>query len=397
MPAPEHPRGRWDDLLCVQAQLGEEERLLQEAVRRFAAQQLAPRIQALYRSETTPRELFLQFGGLGLLGATISGYGCAGTSNVGSGLIGYELERIDSAFHTMVSAQSNLVMHAIHGFGSEAQKERWLPALARGESIGCFGLTEPDHGSDPSRMRSTAQPQDDGGFVLSGRKTWITNAPIADVFVVWAKAGTPPLIRGFVLERGMAGLSTTTITGKLGLRASTTGDIVMDAVAVPASHVLGTVSGMRGPLASINKARYGLCWGALGAATACWHEARSYVLERRQFGRPLAANQLVQKKLADMQTEISLGLVAALHAGRLLDAGALPAEAIALLKRNACGKALEVARTARDMLGGNGMSDAYSVMRHMCNLEALSTYEGTSDINALILGHAQTGISAFSI
>ncbi len=396
MPAPEHPRGHWEDLLCVQAQLSGEERLLQDSVRRFALEQLAPRIQALYRSEDTPRELFLRFGALGLLGATIDGHGCAGMNSVCSGLIGYELERIDSAFHTMVSAQSNLVMHAIYSFGSDAQKERWLPALARGASIGCFGLTEPDHGSDPSRMKSTAQAGD-GGYVLSGRKTWITNAPIADVFVVWARCGTPPVIRGFVLERGMAGLSTTAITGKLGLRASTTGDVAMDEVAVPASHVLGTVSGMPGPLAAINKARYGLCWGALGAATACWHEARAYVLERRQFGRPLAASQLVQKKLADMQTEISLALVAALHAGRLLDAGALPAEAIALLKRNACGKALEVARTARDMLGGNGMSDSYSVMRHMCNLEALNTYEGTSDVNALILGHGQTGISAFSV
>ncbi|AEG91563.1 acyl-CoA dehydrogenase family protein [Ramlibacter tataouinensis] len=392
----DHPRACWEDLLRIEEQLTEEERALQAALRRFAAGELAARVRELYRSETTPRELFLQFGGMGLLGATIQGWGCAGMNSVCAGLIGFELERVDSAFHTMVSSQSNLVMHAIHRFGSQAQKDRYLPRLAAGEAIGCFGLTEPDHGSDPSRLASTARPHGDG-FVLSGRKTWISNAPIADLFVIWAKAGTPAMIRGFILERGMPGLSTAAITGKLGLRASATGDVVMDEVLVPPFQVLGDAAGMRGPLACINKARYGLCWGAMGAATAVWHEARGYVLQRRQFGRPLAANQLVQKKLADMQTEIALGLAAALQAGRLLDQGRLPAEAIAMLKRNACGKALDIARTARDMLGGNGMSDAYSVMRHMCNLEALNTYEGTSDVNALVLGHAQTGISAFSI
>jgi glutaryl-CoA dehydrogenase len=287
-------------------------------------------------------------------------------------------------------------MHPIDQFGSEQQRKRYLPRLASGELIGCFGLTEPDHGSDPSRMKTNAKAVENG-YILNGRKTWITNAPIADVFVVWAKAEPRAAIRGFILERNMKGLSTSPIVGKLGLRVSATGDVVMDDVFVPVENVLEDVSGMAGPLSCITKARYGLCWGALGAATACWHEARQYVLDRRQFGRPLAANQLIQKKLADMQTEISMGLLAALHAGRLKDNHSLPSETAALLKRNACGKSLEVARTARDMLGGNGISDEYSVMRHMCNLEALNTYEGTHDISALILGHSQTGISAFSI
>ena len=393
---PDYRKSSWEDPLFLQEQLSEEERLAQASVATFARKALAPRVRELFRSESTPRELFVEFGRLGLLGVTLSGHGCAGMNHVCAGLIAFELEKVDSGFHTMVSAQSNLVMYPIARFGSDALQQRYLPALARGEAIGCFGLTEPDHGSDPSRMTASARAVD-GGYVLSGRKTWITNAPIADVFVVWARAGTPPLARGFVLERGMPGLSTATISGKLGLRVSTTGEIVMDDVFVPADHLLDAPPGMSGPLSGIHKARYSLCWGALGAATACWHEARQYVLDRRQFGRPLAANQLIQKKLADMQTEISIGLLAALHAGRLYDRRSLSAEGIALLKRNACGKALEIARTARDMLGANGISDEYAVMRHMCNLEALNTYEGTHDVNALILGHSQTGISAFSI
>ena len=392
----EYRQGSWEDPFFLREQLSEEERLAQASVETFARKLLAPRVRELFRSESTPRELFVEFGRLGLLGVTLSEYGCVGMNNVCAGLMAFELEKIDSGFHTMVSAQSNLVMHPLARFGSEALKERYLPALARGDAIGCFGLTEPDHGSGPSRMKSNARAVD-GGYRISGRKTWITNAPIADVFVVWAKTGTPPLARGFVLERGMPGLSTATISGKLGLRISSTGDIVMDEVFVPADHLLDTPPGMSGPLSCINKARYGLCWGALGAATACWHEARQYVLDRRQFGRPLAANQLIQKKLADMQTEISIGLLAALHAGRLYDRQSLPVEGIALLKRNACGKALEIARTARDMLGANGISDEYAAMRHMCNLEALNTYEGTHDVNALILGHSQTGISAFTV
>ncbi|HEV7878096.1 acyl-CoA dehydrogenase [Bradyrhizobium sp.] len=386
----------WSDPFFLETFLTEEEKLVRRTAESYAGDKLAPRVKDMYRREYTPRDIFLEFGQLGFLGSTISGYGCTGINSVCSGLVAFELEKIDSGFHTMVSSQSNLVMHPIHEFGSEKQRKRYLPGLASGELIGCFGLTEPDHGSDPSRMKTNARAVENG-YLLNGRKTWITNAPIADVFVIWAKAEPRATIRGFILERNMKGLSTSPIVGKLGLRVSATGDVVMDDVFVPMANVLEDISGMAGPLSCISKARYGLCWGALGAATACWHEARQYVLDRRQFGRPLAANQLIQKKLADMQTEISMGLLAALHAGRLKDDNSLASETAALLKRNACGKSLEVARTARDMLGGNGISDEYSVMRHMCNLEALNTYEGTHDINALILGHSQTGISAFSI
>ena len=386
----------WNDPFLLERFLTEEEEMVRRTAETYARDKLRPRVKDMYRREYTPREIFLEFGELGFLGSTISGYGCAGTNSVCAGLVAFELEKVDSGFHTMVSSQSNLVMQAILEFGSEVQRVRYLPDLASGKAIGCFGLTEPDHGSDPSRMKTSAKAVE-GGYVLNGRKTWITNAPIADVFVVWAKTGPQAPIKGFILERGLRGLSTAPITGKLGLRVSTTGDVIMDDVLVPEQNVLGNAAGMAGPISCITKARFGLSWGALGAATACWHEARQYVLDRRQFGRPLAANQLIQRKLADMQTEISLGLLAALHAGRLKDQSLLATETAALLKRNACGKSLDVARSARDMLGANGISDEYSVMRHMCNLEVLNTYEGTHDVNALILGHSQTGISAFSV
>jgi glutaryl-CoA dehydrogenase len=335
-----------------------------------------------------------EMGALGFLGSTIEGYGCAGVNSVCYGLIAREVERVDSGYRSAMSVQSSLVMHPIHAYGTEQQRQKYLPGLATGKLIGCFGLTEPDHGSDPGGMRSRAKTVD-GGYRLTGAKTWISNAPIADVMVVWAKDDDGD-IRGFVLEKGMTGLSTPKIVGKASLRASVTGEIVMDEVFVPEENLLPNVKGLKGPFGCLNGARYGISWGALGAAEFCWHAARDYVLNREQFGRPLAANQLIQKKLADMQTEITLGLLGCLQAGRLKDQGKLAPEAISLLKRNSCGKALDVARMARDMHGANGISDEYHVIRHMVNLETVNTYEGTHDVHALILGRAQTGIQAFS-
>ena len=387
-------RFQWDDPLLLDAQLSAEERMVREAARAYAQDQLAPRVTAAFRAESTDPAIFREMGALGLLGATLpEAYGGAGLSYVSYGLIAREIERVDSGYRSMMSVQSSLVMLPIYEFGSEAQRRRWLPALARGEAIGCFGLTEPDHGSDPGSMATRARSVP-GGYELTGAKTWITNSPIADVFVVWAKddAGA---IRGYVIERGAKGLSAPAIHGKVGLRASVTGQIVMDAVFVPEDQAFPEVRGLKGPFTCLNSARYGIAWGALGAAEDCWHRARQYVLDRRQFGRPLAANQLVQKKLADMQTEITLGLQGCLRLGRMKDEGTAAVELTSLLKRNSCGKALDIARTARDMLGGNGISDEYGIARHLVNLEVVNTYEGTHDIHALILGRAQTGIQAF--
>jgi glutaryl-CoA dehydrogenase len=387
-------RFQWDDPLLLEAQLSDEERMVREAARAYAQEQLAPRVTAAFRAEGTDPAIFREMGALGLLGATLPEvYGGAGLNAVSYGLIAREIERVDSGYRSMMSVQSSLVMLPIFEFGTEEQRRRWLPPLARGEAIGCFGLTEPDHGSDPGGMVTRAR-RVPGGYELSGAKTWITNSPIADVFVVWAKddAGA---IRGFVLERGAKGLSAPAIHGKVGLRASVTGQIVMDAVFVPHDQAFPEVRGLKGPFTCLNSARYGIAWGALGAAEDCWHRARQYVLDRQQFGRPLAANQLVQKKLADMQTEITLGLQGCLRLGRMKDEGTAAVEITSLLKRNSCGKALEVARTARDMLGGNGISDEYGIARHLVNLEVVNTYEGTHDIHALILGRAQTGIQAF--
>ncbi|MBK6289915.1 MAG: acyl-CoA dehydrogenase [Pseudomonadales bacterium] len=383
----------WQDPFLLSLELSEEERLVQETARGYAQQKLAPRIRDAYREETTDPAIFREMGELGLLGSTIDGYGCPGVNYVSYGLVAREIERVDSGYRSMLSVQSSLVMYPIHAYGTEAQREKYLPKLASGESIGCFGLTEPDSGSDPGSMLTRARSVD-GGYVLNGAKMWISNAPLADVFVVWAKCDDGK-IRGFVLEKGMKGLSAPKIRGKLSLRASITGQIVMEDVAVSAEHLLPNVEGLKGPFGCLNNARYGIAWGALGAAEACWHAARQYTLDRKQFGRPLAANQLIQKKLADMQTEISLGLLGCLQAGRLKDAGHLAPELISLLKRNSCGKALDVARMARDMHGGNGISDEYPVFRHMANLETVNTYEGTHDVHALILGRAQTGIAAF--
>ena len=351
----------------------------------------------MYRQEGVDREIFSEMGELGLLGSMIEGYGCAGMSYTAYGVIAREIERIDSGYRSMMSVQSSLVMYPIYAYGSEAQKQKYLPKLASGEHVGCFGLTEPDHGSDPSSMITVAKPTD-GGFVLNGAKMWISNSPIADIFVVWAKVddGTEQgAIRGFVLEKAMQGLSAPKIKGKLSLRASVTGEIVMENVFVPEENMLPNVAGLKGPMGCLSSARLGIAWGVLGAAEACWHTARQYVLDRKQFNRPLAANQLIQKKLADMQTEIHLGLQSVLRATRLKEEGQLAPETISLIKRNSCGKALDIARTARDMLGGNGISDEFPVMRHMINLETVNTYEGTHDIHALILGRAQTGIQAF--
>lgn len=383
----------WDDPLLLEDQLTADERALRDAARAYCQERLAPRVRDAFRNETTDPEIFCEMGALGLLGPTISpDYGGAGVSYVSYGLIAREIERVDSGYRSMMSVQSSLVMLPIAAFGSEALKQRLLPRLARGEAIGCFGLTEPDHGSDPGAMDARAK-RVDGGYRLTGAKTWITNAPIADVFVVWAK-NDEGVIRGFILEKGMQGLSAPVIHGKVGLRTSVTGQIVMDEVFVAAENELG-VSGLKGPFACLNAARYGIAWGALGAAEDCWFRARQYVLDRTQFGRPLAARQLIQKKLADMQTEIALGLQGCLRLGRLKDEGRDAAEMTSLLKRNSCGKALDVARLARDMLGGNGISDDYGIIRHMVNLEVVNTYEGTHDIHALILGRAQTGIQAF--
>jgi glutaryl-CoA dehydrogenase len=380
----------WADPLLLDASLREDEKQVADSARRFAQDRLMPLVRDMHRQEVFDPALVAEMGALGLLGATIPDFG--GISSVAYGLIARELEKVDSAFRSSLSVQSSLVMHPIHAFGSPAQREKYLPRLAKGEWIGAFGLTEPGAGSDPSGLQAKARRTTDG-YVLSGTKTWITHAPVADVFVVWAKLDDR--VHGFILERGDKGLSTPRIEGKFSLRASATGEIAMEDVVVPADRLLPAAKGLKAPFACLNHARYGIAWGAMGAAEFCWHAARSYGLERRQFGRPLAANQLYQKKLADMQTEITLGLTACLQAGRLMEEGRLAAETISLLKRNNAGKALEIARTARDMHGGNGVADDYHVVRHMLNLEAVNTYEGTHDIHALVLGRAQTGISAF--
>lgn len=386
---------QWADPLLLEEQLEAEERMTRDSAAAYARDRLAPRVLEAFRHERTDPAIFREMGGLGLLGATIpQEYGGAGLNYVSYGLIAREIERIDSGFRSMMSVQSSLVMVPIHRFGSEAQRRKFLPPLARGEWIGCFGLTEPDHGSDPGSMVTRARSAE-GGYRLSGAKTWITNSPLADVFVVWAKTDDE-VIRGFILERGMQGLSTPPIHGKVGLRTSVTGGIVMDQVFVPEENLLPGVHGLKGPFTCLDAARYGISWGALGAAEFCWHSARQYTLDRKQFGRPLAANQLVQKKLADMQTEITLGLQGCLRLGRMKDAGSAAVEITSIMKRNSCGKALDIARTARDMLGGNGISDEYGVIRHVVNLEVVNTYEGTHDVHALILGRAQTGIQAFS-
>ncbi len=385
---------RWDDPFLLDAQLSDEERLVRDSAHEYCQGKLMPRVLQANRRERFDREIMTELGELGMLGSTIHGYGCAGASYVAYGLVAREVERVDSGYRSAMSVQSSLVMYPIHAYGSEAQRERYLPRLARGEVVGCFGLTEPDAGSDPGSMRSRAR-RTAGGWVLNGTKTWITNSPLADVLVVWAKdeGGT---IRGFLLERGMKGLSTPAIEGKFSLRASATGQIVMDDVEVPEVQVLPGAAGLKAPFSCLTRARYGIAWGAMGAAEFCWHAARAYTLERKQFGRPLAATQLIQLKLANMQTEIALGLQAALRVGRLMDEGRAAPEMISLIKRNNAGKALDVARAARDMHGGNGISDEFHVIRHVMNLESVNTYEGTHDIHALILGRAQTGLAAFS-
>ncbi|MCR3908140.1 acyl-CoA dehydrogenase [Aeromonas hydrophila] len=383
----------WQDPFFFDSQLGEEERLIRDAARDYCQARLMPRVLEANRREQFDRTIMNELGELGLLGATLpEQYGCAGVNHVAYGLIAREVERVDSGYRSAMSVQSSLVMHPIHAYGDEAQRQRWLPGLARGELVGCFGLTEPDAGSDPGSMKSRAE-RVDGGYLLSGNKMWITNSPIADLFVVWAKLDGE--ITGFVLEKVMAGLSAPKIEGKFSLRASITGEIVMERVFVPESNRLAGVSGLKGPFGCLNKARYGIAWGALGAAEFCWHAARQYGLDRQQFGRPLAATQLFQLKLANMQTEIALGLQGCLQAGRLMDEGRCPVELVSLIKRNSCGKALEIARVARDMHGGNGISDEFHVIRHVMNLEAVNTYEGTHDIHALILGRAQTDLQAF--
>ena len=385
----------WEDPFDLDAQLHEDERMVRESAFNFAQERLAPRVQNAFRNETADREIFNEMGALGLLGPTIpEQYGGAGLNAVAYGLIAREVERVDSGYRSMMSVQSSLVMVPIYEFGSEDQKTKYLPKLATGEWVGCFGLTEPNHGSDPGSMAARARKVD-GGYVLSGTKIWITNSPIADVFVVWAKTEDGE-IRGFILEKGTKGLSAPAIHGKVSLRASITGEIVMDDVFVAEEQLLPGVRGLKGPFTCLNSARFGIAWGALGAAEFCFHAARQYVLDRRQFGRPLAANQLIQKKLADMLTEIALGLQTCLRLGRLKDAGKAPVELTSIVKRNSCGKALDIARMARDMLGGNGISDEFGVIRHMVNLEAVNTYEGTHDIHALILGRAITSIAAFA-
>jgi glutaryl-CoA dehydrogenase len=384
---------QWDDALRLDGELSEDERAIRDTAREFCQDKLFPRVLMANRLEKFDREIMNEMGEMGFLGATLEGYGCAGVNYVSYGLISREVERVDSGYRSAFSVQSSLVMYPIHAFGSEEQRQKYLPRLRTGEFVGCFGLTEPDAGSDPASMRTRAKPVD-GGFVLNGSKTWITNAPIADVLVVWAKDEKDD-IRGFILERGMTGLTQPKIEGKFSLRASVTGMIMMQDVFVPAENMLPGVRGLRGPFSCLNNARYGIAWGALGAAEFCWHAARDYTLQRMMFGRPLAATQLIQKKLADMQTEITLGLHAVLRLGRLMDAHEAAPEMISLLKRNNCGKSLDIARMARDMHGGNGIVDEYHVIRHVMNLETVNTYEGTHDVHALILGRAQTGISAF--
>ena len=386
---------KWDDPFLLEDQLSPDERMVRDAAQAYAQSKLAPRVLEAFRHEKTDPSIFREMGELGVLGCTLPAeYGGHALNYVCYGLIAREIERVDSGYRSMMSVQSSLVMLPIYEFGSEAQRKKYLPKLATGEWIGCFGLTEPNHGSDPGSMETRAKSAD-GGFRLSGSKMWISNSPIADVFVVWAKNDAGK-IRGYILEKGAKGLSAPAIHGKFGLRASITGEVVMDDVFVPAENELPNVEGLKGPFVCLNAARYGIAWGALGAAEACWHTARQYVLDRKQFGRPLAANQLVQKKLADMQTEIALGLQGCLRLGRMKDEGTAATEITSIVKRNSCGKALDIARVARDMLGGNGISDEYGVVRHMANLEVVNTYEGTHDIHALILGRAQTGIQAFT-
>ena len=392
---------KWEDPFMLEDQLSDDERAIQDAAHQFCQDKLQTRVLMAARHEKFDREIMNEAGAMGFLGSSIEGYGCAGLSYVAYGLIAREVERVDSGYRSAISVQSSLVMHPINAYGSEAQKQKYLPKLATGEWVGCFGLTEPNHGSDPASMLSRAKPTD-GGFIMNGAKMWITNSPIADVFVVWAKLTDPDgntggqeSIRGFILEKGMKGLTAPKIEGKMSLRASITGEIVMDGVFVPEENMLPNVSGLKGPFGCLNKARYGIAWGALGAAEDCWHRARQYTMDRVQFGRPLAQNQLIQKKLADMQTEIALGLQGCLRVGRLMDEGKDVPEMISLTKRNSCGKALDVARMARDMHGGNGIHDEYHVIRHMINLETVNTYEGTHDVHALILGRAQTGLQAF--
>ncbi|MRX26895.1 acyl-CoA dehydrogenase [Kangiella sp. HZ709] len=383
----------WDDILLLDEQLTEEERMIRDAARDYCQEKLMPRILEANRHENFDREIMNELGELGLLGSTIDGYGCAGASYVAYGLVAREVERVDSGYRSALSVQSSLVMHPINAYGTEAQKEKFLPKLATGEWVGCFGLTEPDSGSDPASMTTRAKKVD-GGYQLTGNKMWITNSPIADVFVVWAKDDAGD-IRGFILEKGMQGLSAPKIEGKFALRASITGEIVMDEVFVPEENKFPEIKGLKGPFGCLNVARYGISWGALGAAEFCWHAARQYGMDRKQFDKPLASMQLFQKKLADMQTEISLGMQGALRVGRLIDEKAFKPEMISLVKRNSCGKALDIARLARDMHGGNGIADEYHVIRHAMNLEAVNTYEGTHDIHALILGRSQTGLQAF--
>ncbi|MCA1769050.1 MAG: acyl-CoA dehydrogenase [Halomonas sp.] len=384
----------WEDPFRLIDQLTEDERMVHQTAHDYCQEKLLPRVLEANRNEIFHREIMNEMGELGLLGATIDGYGCAGLNYVSYGVVAREVERVDSGYRSAMSVQSSLVMYPIHAFGSEEQREKYLPRLATGEWVGCFGLTEPDAGSDPGGM-TTRATRTDGGWRLNGTKTWITNSPIADVFVVWAK-DDEGVINGFILEKGMPGLSAPKIEGKFSLRASITGQIAMQDVEVSDEQRLPNVTGLKGPFSCLNRARYGIAWGVMGAAEACWHAGRNYTLDRKQFGRPLAANQLIQKKLADMQTEIALGLQAALRVGRMIDDGQLVPEAISLIKRNNCGKALDIARVARDMHGGNGISDEYHVIRHVMNLEAVNTYEGTHDVHALILGRAQTGLQAFT-
>ncbi len=384
----------WEDPFLLEQQLTEEQRMVRDTARQYAQEKLAPRVREAYRNESTDPAIFREMGELGLLGPTIDGYGCSNVGYISYGLIAREIERVDSGYRSMMSVQSSLAMYPIYAYGSEDQKQKYLPKMASGEWIGCFGLTEPDHGSDPGGMVTRARKVE-GGYSMSGAKMWISNSPIADVFVVWAKTDDD-VIRGFILEKGWKGLSAPKIEGKLSLRASITGEVVMDEVFVPEENLLPNVQGLKGPFGCLNNARLGIAWGALGAAEACWHAAREYTMDRKQFGKPLAANQLIQLKLANMQTDISLALQGCLRASQLKDEDNLAPELISLLKRNSCGKALEIARIARDMHGGNGISDEYSVMRHMVNLETVNTYEGTHDIHALILGRAQTGLQSFA-
>jgi glutaryl-CoA dehydrogenase len=388
------PVFNWEDPLLLETQLTDEERIVRDSARAYAQEKLMPRVVEANRYERFDRDVLTEMGALGFLGSTLQGYGCAGVNHVSYGIVAREIERVDSSYRSSMSVQSSLVMYPIYAYGSEEQRQKYLPRLATGELIGCFGLTEPGYGSDAGGMITRARKVD-GGWILNGAKMWITHSPVADVFVVWAKDESG-VIRGFILEKGMKGLSAPKIQGKFSLRISITGEIVLDDVFAPDASALPNVTGLKGPFGCLNKARYGIAWGALGAAEFCWHAARQYTLDRHAFGRPLAANQLIQLKLVDMQTEIALGLQAALRVGHLMDEGLATPEMVSLIKRNSCGKALDIARTSRDMHGGNGIADEYHVIRHVMNLEAVNTYEGTHDVHALILGRAQTGIQAFS-